>query len=118
MIRLRTPVVLTTAGDGYWSRKQANVKVTSFSMPYLNGKRDFGELRVFFDTDTWNVKTDGLIYTDSKFESELKTLLDTLGLAGSNVTYSEQGMQGRDYVSCDVGKAFIDSWEKIAVVTV
>jgi hypothetical protein len=26
------------------------------------------------------------------------------------VTYSEQGMQGDDYVSLDVGKDFLDSW--------
>ena len=26
--------------------------------------------------------------------------------------YSEQGMQGDDYVSLDVGKDFIASWEK------
>jgi hypothetical protein len=24
--------------------------------------------------------------------------------------YSEQGMQGRNYVSLDVGKEFLDSW--------
>ena len=26
------------------------------------------------------------------------------------VDYSEQGMQGYDYVSMDVGKAFLDEW--------
>jgi hypothetical protein len=29
---------------------------------------------------------------------------------GSDVSYSEQGMQGDDYVSCDIGKPFLDSW--------
>jgi hypothetical protein len=36
--------------------------------------------------------------------------LDEHGLS-ANVTYSEQGMQGDNYVSLDVGANFITSWE-------
>jgi hypothetical protein len=32
-------------------------------------------------------------------------------LHGADVGYSEQGMQGDDYVSLDVGESFIASWE-------
>ena len=32
------------------------------------------------------------------------------GLPGNDVDYSEQGMQGDDYVSCDVGEEFLKAW--------
>lgn len=112
MIKLKTPVTLNTVGDGYWSSKAAAVKVTGLHLAYLDEENKFGELRVVFDTKTWNVQRDGLIYTDSQFERELKKFLNNLGLDGNDVNYSEQGLQGRDYVSCDVGKLFIDSWHK------
>ena len=55
---------------------------------------------------------DGLIYTDKTFMNELRAELNFLGLIGDDVTYSEQGMQGNDYVSCDVGTEFIEQWIK------
>jgi hypothetical protein len=84
--------------------------VVEFTVPYVNDERDFGELRVYFDTDTWDVNSDGLIYTDRQFERELQEFLNSQGLAGEDVSYSEAGMQGDDYVSCDVGAAFLQSW--------
>jgi hypothetical protein len=68
---------------------------------------------VHFNTDDWRVDRDGLIYTDRLFEKELCVLCDKLGLAGDDVSYSEQGMQGDNYVSCDVGAEFIASWIKV-----
>lgn len=118
MIKIKTDVVLNTAGDGLWSNKVASVKVTKLDLAYLSDDEEFGELRVFFDRKTWNPTRDGLIYTDRKFERELQAYLNTLGLSGSDVGYSEQGMQGDNYVSCDVGKDFIDSWMKKLTVTV
>lgn len=118
MIKFSKPVMLTTAGDGYWSNKHATVKINKLDLAYLSDEEDFGELRVYFDRTTWNVTRDGLIYTDSLFASELVTLLDTMGLAGSDVNYSEQGMQGAEYVSLDVGEAFIKSWMKKVVLTI
>jgi hypothetical protein len=53
-----------------------------------------------------------LIYTDRTFERELREFLDSQGLVGKDVSYSEQGMQGDDYVSCDIGKPFLDSWAR------
>jgi len=41
---------------------------------------------------------------------ELKELLTNLGFDASDVSYSEQGMQGNGYVSCDVGERFINSF--------
>lgn len=107
---------LRTAGDGYWSRAQKMVRVVRLEMPYVNEEGTFGELRVYFDTDTWSIHTDGLIYTDSQFIDQLCDLLYFSGLY-SHVDYSEQGMQGKDYVSLDVGEEFVRSFRsKIPVL--
>lgn len=99
-----------TDGSGYWSDVAKEVKILAFGVPYVNDEGDFGELRVYFDTKTWNCDKDGLIYTDRQFLKELRNLLTNMGLDGNDVGYSEQGMQGNNYVSCDVGKKFVDSF--------
>lgn len=105
-----TDTFLSTNGSGYWSDRQAVVKILSMDVPYINEDQDFGELRVYFDTRTWNVNTDGLIYTDKNFMTGLCQLLNDLGFAGEDVTYSEQGMQGDDFVSLDIGQEFLQTW--------
>ena len=58
----------------------------------------------------------GLIYTDRQFLRELRAFLDAHGLPGADVDYSEQGMQGDNYVSLDIGKDFLRAWSaKFAV---
>jgi hypothetical protein len=105
-------VIFNTAGDGYWSNVAKAVTIVDMQLGYVSDELDFGELRVYFDTKTWNVNKDGLIYTDSKFESMLQALLCEHGIDGNDVSYSEQGMQGDNYVSLDVGKKFLASWAK------
>jgi hypothetical protein len=104
-------VTLHTNGMGYWSNVAKPVEIVDMRVSYCSDEKDFGELCVYFNTATWDVKTDGLIYTDKLFMQELRTFLDAHGLKGADVSYSEQGMQEEDYVSCDVGAAFIASWE-------
>lgn len=104
-------VVFNTAGDGYWSNVSKDVEVTDMKLGYVSDEQDFGELRVYFDTATWNVNTDGLIYTDSKFKQALMQFVKKQGLVG-DLCYSEQGMQGDNYVSLDVGAEFLDSWAR------
>jgi hypothetical protein len=101
---------LNTAGDGYWSNKAKAVEITHLQLAYTNDELDFGELRVRFNAKTWDVNKDGLIYTDSVFLDELCALLTQLGFDASDVSYSEQGMQGDTYVSCDVGECFINTF--------
>jgi N-dimethylarginine dimethylaminohydrolase len=101
---------LNTAGDGYWSNKAKAVEVTRLVLTYTNDELDFGELCVYFNTATWDVDKDGLIYTDSLFKEELRELLGDLGFDASDVDYSEQGMQGDNYVSLDVGECFINTF--------
>jgi len=107
---LKVTATLHTAGDGYWSNKAKAVEITRLQLAYTNDELDFGELRVYFNTRTWDVNKLGLIYTDSLFEAELCDLLAQLGFDASDLSYSEQGMQGDDYVSCDVGQCFINTF--------
>lgn len=106
----KVTAILSTNGRGYWSEVAKDVKVIGMNLAYVNDERDFGELRVYFDTKTWNVYTDGLIYTDRQFKQQLKDLLTAMGIDNSDVGYSEQGMQGNNYVSFDVCEKFIASY--------
>ncbi len=103
-------ITLNTGGGGYWSNTAQAVTIVDMQLGYISDELDFGELRVYFDTETWDVNKVGLIYTDRQFERELREFLTAHGLVGKDVSYSEQGMQGDDYVSLDVGKKFLDSW--------
>jgi len=105
-----TKVIFNTAGDGYWSRTAKAVEIVDMRINYVSDDKDFGELCVYFNTDTWNVNTDGLIYTDSQFKIDLMRFVTEHGLV-VDLSYSEQGMQGDNYVSLDVGAEFIASWE-------
>jgi hypothetical protein len=103
-------VIMHTAGNGLWSGEERAVRITDMKLGYVSDELDFGELQVKFDRRTWDVNQHGLIYTDRQFMRELQAFLTEHGLVGSDVSYSEQGMQGDDYVSCDIGKPFLDSW--------
>jgi hypothetical protein len=107
---LKVNAKLNTAGDGYWSNKAKAVEITGLQLGYTNDELDFGELCVYFNTETWDTNTDGLIYTDTLFLEELCLMLDNLGFDASDVSYSEQGMQGDNYVSLDVGECFINTF--------
>ena len=107
---------LHTNGNGYWSNKRKAVDVTKLDLQYCTADKDFGELCVYFTTASWDVDTDGLIYTDKQFLSELRAYLLTLGFTEAevnDVNYSEQGMQDNAYVSCDVGAVFIAGLERM-----
>ena len=106
----KVTATLNTNGKGYWSRKATAVEITGLQLAYTNDELSFGELRVFFNTKTWDVNKDGLIYTDKQFMRELKELLVLVGFDTSDLSYSEQGMQGDTYVSCDVGECFINTF--------
>jgi hypothetical protein len=102
---------LHTDGRGLWSNTAAAVAVVGAALSYENDEGDFGELRIYFDTKSWDVNKLGLIYTDRLFLSELRAALRDAGLS-INVEYSEQGMQGDNYVSLDVEEDFINDWHK------
>jgi len=105
-----TVVEFNTAGNGLWSGEERTVRITDMQLGYVADELDFGELRVYFDRRTWNVNEHGLIYTDRQFMRELQAFLTEHGLVGKDVSYSEQGMQGDDYVSLDIGEDFLQAW--------
>lgn len=105
--------VLSTDGSGFWSDRAAQVPVTGLDLSYVAYGETFGELRVYFDTDSWDIDDHGLIYTDRRFIKELHDLLRGVNLDPEDVDYSEQGMQGHDYVSLDVGPKFIQSFKAL-----
>ena len=106
---------LKTSGNGFWSSAVKSVKVTGLDLSYVSDEGEFGELRVYFDTTSWNVDKDGLIYTDKQFIKEVKKLLAEQNL-GTDVSYSEQGMQGDTVVSLDCGSEFIKSFQNLLTV--
>jgi len=107
---MHTYTTLHTNGTGLWSTKATAVDVTKLDLQYITNERDFGELCVYFNTAAWDTSADGLIYTDKQFMAELHAYLQTIGFTlaeAQDVSYSEQGMQTDEYVSCDVGAVFI-----------
>lgn len=113
---MQTFATLHTDGTGYWSRKRTAVDITKLDLQYINKEKDFGELCVYFAQHSWHTPTDGLIYTDKLFLVGLRNYLVTLGFSAEevlDVSYSEQGMQTDDYVSCDVGAKFIAGLERL-----
>lgn len=108
---------LHTSGNCLWSDEEREVKVTGLALlswneddPEFSGN----ELRICFDTRSWNTSRHGLIYTDKGWMRELVAHLNQLGFPGKAVDYTEQGRQGDNYVSCSVYgknvKKFFKQW--------
>jgi hypothetical protein len=108
-----------TCGDGYWSNIAKEVYVESICMSIstenINDEGEEaeycdGDLAVIYTEDTWDNNAYGLIYTDSLFLQQVKQFLIDNGFdanAVNDITYSEQGMQDDERVSCDA-YAFAD----------
>jgi hypothetical protein len=103
-----------TNGRGYWSSAAKFVTIDRVCIAYLDDESDFGELRAYFDPAEWDVDNDGLIYTDRAWMQGFRECMQTLGFsdeAVKDINYSEQGMQGDNFVSMDVTGAFIRECE-------
>ena len=113
---METTIILNTDGSGLWSQQAKSVIVTGAHCVITKMEdedRLFGELMVRFDPASWDTDKDGLIYTDDQFLNELHTFLKSQGFtadAADDVSYSEQGMQGDEYVSLDVSSEFCQEW--------
>jgi hypothetical protein len=109
-VQMKFDKICKVGGDGIWSLgKEKMVTLTELELVNSEIKCGGGELRVYFDKNTWDVNVDGLIYTDVTFQAELTKLLNDHGFslkAGLDICYSECGMQGDDYVSFDAGISF------------
>lgn len=111
-MKIKNKIILHTNGKGLWTTKAKGVVITRFKImiaEFTDGYNPIGDLWVYFDTSSWDVNHDGLIYTDPLWIKELRQNLLEFGFshkAINEVGYSEQGMQGDDYVSLDVGSTF------------
>lgn len=107
-------MVAHTDGSSLWSDEARKVQITGLRVVVDIDEEDeemFGELLIFFDTQDWNTREHGLIYTDKQFLQDVQNELAERGFseeAVQDIDYSEQGMQDAHYVSCDVGAAFIN----------
>lgn len=108
--------VLSTDGSGYWTKRVGNVDILGFGIDHTTGMEDdYGEMRVYFEisprkANGWVTRNHGLIYTDRLWLSMLRRYLQEQGFskkAVEDVSYSEQGMQGSNYVSLDIGEDFL-----------
>ena len=99
-----------TDGSGYWTELAKTVRINRVELAYVDDEDSFGELRAYFDKKEWDVDNDGLIYSDRGWMASFLSCMATLGFsvqALSDINYSEQGMQGDNFVSMDVGREFI-----------
>ena len=113
---METTIILNTDGRGLWSQQAKPVIVTGLDCIITKMEDEdqlFGELMVRFDLASWDTDKDGLIYTDDLFLKQLREFLASQGFtadSANDVSYSEQGMQGDEYVSLDVGSEFCQEW--------
>ena len=102
--------VTRTDGRGYWSTARKSVRINRVIVASISSDGEYGELRAYFDTKDWNVDSDGLIYSDKTWMNSFRSYMATLGFSVQalvDINYTEQGMQGDNYVSLDVGQDFL-----------
>jgi len=109
-----------TDGTGFWSDCKKQIPIVRLAL--VTHKSDIIEghvLRAYFLEANWNVDELGLIYTDRRWlASFLEGLHFVAGfqwhtLIDNSIMYSEQGMQGYDFVSLDVNEVFVKEWERV-----
>jgi hypothetical protein len=103
--------ITRTDGKGYWSTvARKSIRINRVAVASVSDDGEYGELRAYFDESEWNVESDGLIYSDQAWMKSFRSCMATLGFsvqALAAISYTEQGMQGTDYVSLDVGQDFL-----------
>ena len=117
IVKLVKSITATTNGEGFWSTEKRLVNIKSIEIDSItddNGEEiEVGDnrtpaaimwLRVYFNRKDWNVEKHGLIYTDTKWIAQLRKGLREIGLTAADLDYTEQGMQGDDYVSLHAWK--------------
>jgi hypothetical protein len=101
------PFTCTTSGDGWWSSQEdKNVKVIAIK-PQIIWDRHI-TFKAYFRKKDWNWRKHGLIYTDSRWLREFRRNLIQLGVPSriaKSIDYTEQGMQGNNYVSLETNRS-------------
>ena len=117
-MKLKKKTACYTDGKGFWSTVAKKVNLISFDVYCYEYDEEYhGGMNIYFCTSSWNVDKYGLIYTDEQFMNQFREILKLdYGFTSeevSDVDYSEQGMQGRNYVSCDIGEKFLRGWKRV-----
>lgn len=125
---MKSPIVCNTDGKGLWSSSRRTVTVRRIVADYIssNDNELYITFRVYFTKKDWNIGDHGLIYTDHGFIRDLRKgmnqmpafrgILAQRGLA--MVDYTEQGMQGENFVSVCVllkGKRMYDFMNRLDI---
>ena len=123
---MKTQITATTNGKSKNTEEARPVIISKLAIGYSNlvlyPEDDFvGGLRAYFEPSgftegSWNVEAYGYIFGDKQWLKEFKQGLRQLGFsvkAVQNVQYDELTLQGNDYVSLSIGKAFYASWKRL-----
>lgn len=106
-------ITASTNGSGLWSTEERKVHIHKMKFkPYVYTKlndshrcEEEGVLYVeaYFYIKNWNTDKYGLIYTDQnwikEFRKKFYAMFPKLKAIDSHIDYTEQGMQGHNYVS-------------------
>ena len=115
---MKVNFVCNTDGNGLWSREVREVKIHKINILFyhMDSRSGYtGELAAYFNQRTWKLSKHGLIYSDKLWIKDFRKELENIGFsekAVRSVNYSEQGMQGDNYVSLDVGNTFMKEWDE------
>lgn len=80
---------------GYWGRSE-KIHTYKINDIVIEPEKDYDNYRIYLEN--YDADSDPLIYTDETFENNIIKLLKGLG----ETEYTEQGMQGRNYVSMTI----------------
>lgn len=70
---------------------------------------NLAHVSLFFDPLVWPTERYGLAYGDDMLETSIRKAVGALlGVAEAPLSYTEQGMQGAEYVSLEGGQALLD----------
>lgn len=103
-LTLNTPV--TVVGDGLYlaDNHPAQIQLTTATIVDTSELDDddagCGNLSVSVDFEGWDINKNGLLYTDSCV-AEIQSLIRTATGIEVDIDWSEEGMQGDDYLHFD-----------------
>lgn len=104
-------IVLETSGKGLWSSVTKTVAIHRLTWCRFSHDDDhqFWTVAAYFRKSEWDIMKHGLIYTDPRFIGQLRRALVDLRRRGlvadlpwGRLDYTEQGMQGGNYVSLEL----------------
>ena len=116
--KLVKTITATTNGKGWWNDVIRKARITQIEIESITDDNadqiDFRDktqtpaamiIRVYFNPKDWNTEKHGLIYRDKNWLAEFGKGLLKVGLPSEGLYYTEQGMQGDDYVSMSIYKS-------------